>query len=260
MAHAKRELPGEVTTYQATSPLSPDSGSIGQQAINWAGFEADSNKNSSANFNNMEAEFVVPSVPSNSSYPGYSVGDPMDSFWGGLGGGERPGDPYLAQAGVLTVSQSTASYYFFTLTTYDYNTPDKRGPTIRPGDTAYVNVWYSNGYANYYLENVTSGTYQPFSDTDSNTGIDEDSFECVAEWPGGYGSPYLPKFGSMNYTGCDASYVGNNILNNMGYYNYYQDGDWCTNDAGTTERIQYPGSLSYGYEFTVTWENYCNAP
>lgn len=235
----------EATSRPAKSGvyLGPDT-SIGQKQGNWAGYYANSSANGGEQWQEIQSQWIVPSVPANSHYSDYWTGDPMDAFWTGLGGGGS--DQYIAQAGVLTVSESTPSYYFFTETTDTQSTPILEGPTIIPGNTAYVEVWYNGNYAEYFLENETSGSYQSFATYDYN--VDRNSIECVAEWPYIY-SAYLPNFGSMNFTACNAEVTGSGYFQNMSAFNYYQMGDWY---SGT--RLQYPDALSGG-SFKVVWQN-----
>ena len=138
-----------------------------------------------------------------------------------------------------------------TETTDTQSTPVREGPTISPGNTAYVEVWYNGNYAEYFLENATTGSYQSFATYDYN--VDRGSFECVAEYPS-LSSPYLPSFGSMQYTGCNAVVSNTGYMQSMSAYNYYQYGDWVDYN-GTTQRVQYPGALSGG-SFPIYWQNY----
>jgi hypothetical protein len=248
MKDARHELPGYISAPSA-SVVSP-AGQVGATPSSWAGFSAESSDNSGTPFTFVQGTLVVPSVQSDSSYGSYSVNDPMDAFWFGLGG-DTTAPSAIAQAGVLTVAQSTPSYYMFTETTAYQSTPNPRGPVVRPGNTIYVSVQYlsgSGGNVEYYLENESTGTYQDFIDT--NSGTDTASVDCVAEWPSSskYPEPFLPVFSSpMHYTSC----AGNGY--DMSYWNYIVDGDWCNNFS---ERIQYPGVLSGG-AFPVYWQNYC---
>ena len=106
MRAAKHEVT-KAPPVRANTTVTPNT-SIGQLQTTWAGYDANSNQNGNEQFSEAQAQWVVPSVPANSQYSGYSIRDPMDAFWTGLGGGAP--DQYLAQAGVLTVSQSVASY------------------------------------------------------------------------------------------------------------------------------------------------------
>lgn len=257
--HALKHYSNHLLTTPTAS--SPDAGTIGESRTNWAGYNANSASNGGDAFTAVETQFTVPAVQANSKYPSYGYGDPMDTFWAGLGGGytgNGDGTTYINQAGVETVSQSSPSYYF-TTELAGSSGPVREGPVIGAYDTAYAEVWYTdasggNAYVNFYLENDSSGAAQHFI---SATTFDEatDSFECAAEWPQiPQHSAYLPDFGNMSFSNCAARIGSGTVYHGISGFNYYQDGDWCFSGSTPEKRVQYPSALDDGF-WTVYWQN-----
>ena len=153
-------------------------------SAHWAPFSC-----SNVNYQHItwtESEWVQPSVSGNSAYSDYQNA-PTSSFWNGVG------ENYIIQAGADSIATSTPQYRFWT---EDYPQPTVwEGPTIRPGQTAYVYVqWNGDGTATYTLENLTTGDYSQFRNAAPYMEFTEADF--VNERVGPY---YLPEFADTQF-------------------------------------------------------------
>lgn len=255
MVHATTWEPGPAATSTPTT-VTPD-GAIGQERTNWAGYEANSDNNGGAQFTDALVQFTVPRVPANSHYTSYSPSDPMDAYWVGQGGVSEDGGA-LWQAALLAVSEQTPYYVF----AYEYAPVDVKAiritsVSITAGQTAYLEVWYTQNqgdYGHFWVENITTGHYADTPETQIEAPV-YDSFECVAEWPQGKGSAYLPNFGSMTFDSCSAAENGSHYFETINGFNYIQDGDWCSNFK---DRVQYPEALAAAGDFVVKYQAYNN--
>lgn len=252
MRHAKYEFLSPTLSASVSSGVVSPDGAVGQtQSPRWAGYYTTQGENSNSAFTAVIGEFVVPSVPANSYYGAYSTGDPMATFWAGLGGGEsgvsNAGE--LAQAGVLAVSQASPSYYFFTETSaLNQLVPVRLPLAVTAGDTVYIEVWYTSGEVHYYVNNLTTGGYTPVVHTDYT--VTSDSAECIGEWPYST-SAYLPDYNHTSYSACDMATNYWSSFPGVSSYNYYQVAQW---DSET--RMQYPGGLAAdGDSFELYWQN-----
>lgn len=148
MLHAKNEV----------SPKAVQGSTLGSFAgTNWAGYyDSEANNPTSSGpvpYDEVSGNWTVPTVPADNSTN--EVGS-----WVGLGGVNPTGD--LQQAGVISVASSPQSYYFFW---EDGAHPILQGPVVKGGDTVYVDIVYNTSTAQmtYYLENLTTGAYDPIS-------------------------------------------------------------------------------------------------
>lgn len=252
--------PEAVPTATHVAGLTQPLGAVGQDRTSWAGYEADSSYNAGSQFTDALAQFTVPSVPANGGYTSYSVSDPMDAYWVGLGGTSAAGGA-LWQAALLAVSESSPYYTFAYQYTVSTDTLPQRITTvpISAGQTAYIEVWLNSvgDYGHYWVENLSTGKYATDSANPThitNTQITS-SFECVAEWPQLAGSAYLPNYGSMTIDACEAATNYTSNFQVVNSYNYIQDGDWCSNFK---DRVQYPDALQGGGDFVVNYQPYNN--
>ncbi len=159
-----------------------------------------------------EGTWIQPSVPGNANYADVNwQSSPDASFWTGIGVSS------LVQAGVDSIATTDPQYRFWT---EDYpNSTVWEGPAISPGDSAYVYAEYiSSNDCYYFLEDITTGQYQPFNNSCPYDGYAAANF--INERVNGL---YLPDFGthatSGNYFGDSSNTYGlsssNNTINIM---------------------------------------------
>jgi hypothetical protein len=269
MEHERFEAGPPLSATQApNSSTAVSPAASGQEQGNWAGFDVQTNQNSSDIFTYATGQFVVPSISGNNLFSSYSLNDPMDAFWVGLGGSATSGSSVLfAQLGVLSVAQSTPKDYFFiedgnipidnSNGTPKYVQPYRFGPSISAGQSAYVAVWYPtiNGELNveFYLENITTGASQAAKFRITSPDITDHSAECVAEWPQNH-PYYLPDYGQTDFQNCEVSTNWETSLYNFPSFYYNQIGNWYDG-----VELQYPGALDVSH-FELYWKNYCATP
>jgi hypothetical protein len=118
---------------------------------------------------------------------------------------------------------------------------------IHANQTAYVEVWYEDPNAYVYYENINTGySYQLPSFYVAE--VNQDSAECIGEWPAGYGA-YFPNYGSMAFQNCETSVNGGTDLYGPSHFYYNQIGQWYNG-----VRVQYPGPLlTDGTSFDLYW-------
>jgi hypothetical protein len=152
LAHAK--------TYEAPDPICGTVIHTDQYWGNWAGHVAKQSQFSgNPAFTWSQSEWTQPAVAGNGNFSDSQWGvAPAASFWTGIGEYVGP------QAGVDSISTADPEYRFWTED--PPADPIYEGPTIRPGDIAYVFLHYhSDQTAYYFLENETTQTYQPFTNS-----------------------------------------------------------------------------------------------
>ncbi len=205
----------------------------------WAGYVAPRANYSDAAFTWSESQWVQPSVPANSNYTNWQDA-PTASFWDGIG------VTSLIQAGVDSISMNTPQYRYWT---EDYpNGSIYEGPAISPGQSAYVYLQYQgNQTTYYYLENVTTGHYQTFTNASPYVGSNAANF--INERLGGHG---LPKFGTANVS---QSYFGAAQTTHQLVSTKSTKYVMTSNCTSTGTVLSSPSSMdSYG-NFTQTWKN-----
>ncbi len=162
----------------------------------WAGHVVPHSYVTSSTFTWAESSWTQPSVPGNSNYSNFNYA-PDASFWTGLGVSS------LIQAGADSIATGTPQYRFWT-EDYPYEGTIWEGPIIRPGQTAYVYLFYEgNDQTYYFLENETTGVNVPFTNYTPDVGYNAANF--INDRVGGH---YLPNFGS---TGVSSNYFGNSF-------------------------------------------------
>ena len=186
-------------------------------------------------FTSVSSTWVQPSVPGNSLYTNYQTA-PAVSLWTGIGISS------LIQAGVDSIATATPQYRFWT---QDF--PQGviwEGPVIHPGDSVYVYVEYlGNSQSYFYLENVTTGFAQAFTNATPYVGYNAVNF--MLERSNGL---YLPKFATTsvvnNFFGAGNSAWPLTTLN---------DRYVMVNSCGTT--LSSASSVANDSSFTQTWLN-----
>jgi len=160
----------------------------------WAGHVVPHSYVTPSTFTWAESSWTQPAVPGNSNYSNYNYA-PDASFWTGLGVSS------FIQAGADSIATGTPQYRFWT-EDYPYEGTIWEGPSIRPGQQAYVYLQYQgNNETYYFLENETTGAPQPFTNYSPDVGYNAANF--INERVGTY---YLPNFGS---SGVSSNYFGN---------------------------------------------------
>jgi hypothetical protein len=159
---------------------------------------------------------------------------------------------------VLAVAQSSPKYYFFVedgnleanttpISTANYVQPVRFGPLITSGQSAYVEAWWVGSYLHFYLLNVSTGSYDPFSGNTTSIGITNDSSECIGEWPAS--TAFFPDYNRTDFQNCQTSINGQNSLINFSSLYYNQIAQWY---GGA--RLQYPGALDAS-QFELYWQS-----
>ena len=187
MQHAKHYVaPNPVASSIVHAP--PD-----HSGAPWSGYYIPSN---GMHFTSSQARWTQPAV-AGQNYSSLSNA-PDASFWTGIGMNN------IIQAGADSIATSTPQYRFWT---EDYpQSTILEGPTIRPGDLAYVNIQYNgNDTTTFYLENYTTGGYSSFTNSTPNVGWS--SGEFINEQPNT--SLPMPVYGSTSFAGAGA---GNNTV------------------------------------------------
>ncbi|MHB8263385.1 MAG: G1 family glutamic endopeptidase [Acidimicrobiales bacterium] len=204
----------------------------------WAGHVVPYNYVSSSTFTWAESSWTQPLVPGNSNYSNYNAA-PDASFWTGLGISS------LIQAGADSIATGTPQYRFWT-EDYPYEGTIWEGPTIRPGQEAYVYLDYQgNNQTYYFLENETTGSYQPFTNYTPDVGYNAANF--INERVLGY---YLPDFGS---TGVSSNYFGNS---SNGYQLTPNNDIWfmTSNCQSNGTMLSQPSGVDASGYFSQNWE------
>jgi hypothetical protein len=222
----------------ATSYSNPDpvQGSMQHAtSLNWAGHVVSNSLHGGVHFTTSAAFWTQPAVPADGQYTNYNDA-PDASFWDGIGAS------YLIQAGADSISTQQAQYKFWT-EDYPANTVWE-GPAIRPGDEAYSSVTYNgNNTAFYFLEDVTTGSYQSFTNSAPYVGYSAANFinERV-------GSHFLPNFGSAYFHAAQYGVSGGSIwtlTTSNTRYDMYTAGGTLESSGGSVDDLH--------AAFTVTW-------
>jgi hypothetical protein len=141
----------------------------------WAGFGAAASVNGRQGYNDVNADWTVQTH--DASADGHTVGD-----WVGLGGYLSSN---LIQAGVSVTSNSTPSYSFWFENIYSgcASCPPnfKATPSVTAGQDVYVDVTWVSPNAQYFLENLTTGSYATYYQTTSH----HDTLSAEGMWEDG---------------------------------------------------------------------------
>lgn len=250
---------GASRRLSAPSALVP-AGQVGNTGdINWFGYQVNSNSNGNATFDAVYGSWTVPAIAGNSHYGSFSApgswSDPSVAVWAGIGGGQGSSD--IVQAGTISTATTVPSYHFVTEDAgYPYpgpggEYPNPQGPVVYGGDTVYVQVSWSGGYGNFFLENESTGAAQSVSD--SYPYFQSVSAECEGEWPGvpggGY-EAYLPRFSNDTVAGCATSYDGSRYDSAISQMNYIRS--YLYNHANGS-LMAYPYSMQSNGNFVLHW-------
>jgi len=103
-----------------------------------------------------------------------------------------------------------------------YLQPYRFRPTISPGQQAYVGVWYSGYYVDFYLEHITTGASQATNLPVDADGITDHSAERVGEWPQNY-SP--SDYHQTDFQNCQVSTNWETPIHNLTSFYYNQLGE-----------------------------------
>jgi hypothetical protein len=154
----------------------------------WAGDAAPAAANGLSKITGSESVWTQPKVGNNSKYTNYNDA-PTASLWTGIGVYNGNSE---VQAGCDSISISTAVYKCWT-----EDLPQGlvwEGPSVRPGQQMFVSVQYSaGGEAEYYFENLTTGTAQSIVHNAPNVNFGAANF--ILERADGL---YLPNFGTIS--------------------------------------------------------------
>lgn len=171
---------------------------------NWGGYAAIGSNNNDVLYTETSANWIVPSVTANSSFPNsdYKTA-PAIALWTGIGGVNGSSD--VDQAGVASISTATPQYRFWYEDAPAFS-PQYEGPTVSPGDEIYVDVAFdtSNYTTDYFLENMTTGAYEPFdvSTPDWSDVASQSSADFIAENHSN-GLYAVPSFSATGFSNCD---------------------------------------------------------
>lgn len=207
----------------------------------WAGHVVPRSDYGGSYITQVESEWVQPKVNGDANYTNYQDA-PDTSYWAGMGASD------LIQAGADSINTSTPQYRFWTEDWPAQNTIWE-GPVIRPTDTAYVDVTYDgNNQATYFLENMTTGAYQSFTNAapDVGNGYADYINERV-------NNLYLPETGSV-YVSDNYFWQANGSFNQLtpGRDDVIVMTSNCTS-SGTV--LSQPGNLASDGSFYQQWEN-----
>jgi len=198
---------GSVRSFTSPQPVCGSTTHALVNSVNWAGHVARNSDYGGVHFTSSESTWIQPSVSGDSGFSIYQSA-PATSFWTGIGVSS------LIQAGADSIATGTPQYRFWT---EDYpNTTTWEGPVVRPGNEVYVYVGYvGSNQAYYYLENVTSGEVQSFTNAAPYVGYNAANF--INERIGTY---YLPRFGTttMSSNGFGSSSTNWSLTNTNDKY------------------------------------------
>lgn len=197
MSHAKKYTPLNVVYSNTTK---------GTYYNNlWSGYVAPSSSNNNIQFFQTNTEFILP------SYNGSNYDDP--AFWTGIGG--YNGSQDIVQAGADINATGTdekgnpiyggTTKYQFWIEDYPENVSYITGITIKPGDTLYINVEYSNGQSYALFEDETTGYYGTISFDGKY--YDGSSADAIYE---ATGAQYHGSWGNVNFISNTAYYNNSN--------------------------------------------------
>lgn len=168
---------------------------------NWSGYYNPADQNGGEPYNEVSANWTVPSVPSSGS------GNQLDA-WVGMGGVANTGgyqpqyDGYIEQAGTISTASDPATYRFV----WEYYTGSSsplhyQGPAVTAGDSVYVDITTNTSTleTTFFMENLTTNQY--FSTPPESTpGWSGNTADFEFEMPAG--DTALPKFPTTPFTGC----------------------------------------------------------
>ena len=218
MADAHTEVASTAATSSetATNMLTVSSSA---PLTNWAGWISIGSNNNNVVYTETSANFTVPNVSGSSSYTsGAYQSAPGLLLWTGMGGATGTStERSVDQAGVAAIQTSTPQYRFW-YEDYPYFSMVYHGPGIKAGQTAYVNVSFSSSsyVTTYYLENLTTGDYQPFAvrtpDWASTPYLSSADYVMEPKAKG-----LVTHFGSASYTACLS--IASGTLDSLGSSN-----------------------------------------
>lgn len=209
----------------------------------WAGHVVPSSYDGGVRFTWSQSTWVEPTVPGNSNYTNPATA-PTASIWTGIG------VTNLIQAGVDANSTSTAEYHFWT-EDFGYDQATYEGPAIRPGQLAYVHLWYmGNNVTEFFLENETTGNTQVFYNPTPAVGYNAANFIVERS-----GNLYLPQFNSVSVTGNDYGTKSNSYTLSSINNDRYEMTSNCT-FTGTV--LSEPSGVDNNGNFTHYW--YASSP
>jgi hypothetical protein len=231
--------------YSAPDPIPSSTYHTLEYSGNWAGHIVPNSDYGNVHFIWSESSWTQPAVSGNSNYTNYQDA-PDASFWTGIG------VTSLIQAGADSISTSTPQYRFWT---EDYPEASVwEGPIIRPGDTAFVEVYYNGNNTSYYfLENESTNSYQSFTNSSPDLGWRAANF--INERVNGL---YLPNFGSTNIYGNYFGDTSNSYqltpTNNIMFM--------TSNCQSTGALLSDPSGVDGSGDFSQNWKSsspYCNS-
>jgi hypothetical protein len=232
----------DARTYEAPDPLCSTNVHSPVYTGIWAGHVAPNTDFGNVNFTWSQSQWVQPSVLGDSSYPAWTDA-PDTSFWTGIG------ETSLIQAGADSIASSTPVYKFWT---EDYPAGTTwEGPAIVAGQSAYAYVEYlGNNKAYYFLENLNSGGYSPFTNAAPYVGWRDANF--INERVNGL---YLPAFSNVavtnNYFGTSTSTWG--LTSNFNQINVM-----TSNCLSSGSVLSYPSGVDSSGNFNQVW--YSSSP
>jgi hypothetical protein len=235
-------VPGTKPMESSNAPATGGGGFSAYTDQYWAGHQVPESNFGGTPISYAEAEWTVGKVSANSSYAvsgcrGFTA--PLIAEWAGLGDNIVDGSGDIIQSGTFSCSASASTYGFWT---EDFpNNPVFEGPAVSGGNEAYVQVSYNgNDTTTYFLENVTTGTAQVF--TNDSPYVDESTVEFILEHPGGDG-PAMPNYGTVDFSECE-------FVNGSGAYTLTTDNNKIIMDDGHGDSTT--GGVSNG-GFSVAW-------
>lgn len=224
----------------------------------WSGYVSSLSSSSSEFYNQVQVDYVEPTVKSSSGVSGNGV-------WIGLGG--TNGSTSLVQAGTAVELFDPNKHYawFECLGPGHHNPPQPiRGIDVNPRDKIHIYISFqaANGIFNWYVVNST--TEQALSDTpeyDSDIYFDGSTVEWIVERPlltyadgtSGYGE--LGDYGSVTFTNCKAMLNTSTSWIKLGDLSNVSSRKMTSNGSSSGRTLSSPGSIN-GDTFTCYWYNY----
>ncbi len=200
-------------------------------------------------YNGIQGQWQVPSVS-------HSTETSFSSLWPGLGSGSSSANQ-LVQAGTEQDYASGLLQRYFVwweiFPRYPYQQKLTNIP-VSPGQTVYIDITYSGGALHFFIENVTTGTADSFSE--SASGYSGNQAEWIVERTeqtslnGSYDPP-LANFGTMTFSGAQAERT-NGAWYGVGSLPHYFDTMYANG-----ERLAGPLGIGCGGTcYAVQWANY----
>ncbi|MCL6445729.1 MAG: hypothetical protein K6T83_20145 [Alicyclobacillus sp.] len=246
MVHAK------YFNQDLTFTSSDETADIQDYSSNWSG-KVDIN-DSTKDFSDVHATWVVPSVS------GTSSDNAEDVQWIGFGGYYSYSNGLL-QCGLDQKQNSSGGFTNqLWLEIWPYETMQYiNGAYVNSGDTLYVDMTYSKGVFNGYLEDETTGRVWRFSDSQPYVSIyyDGSTAEWIVERPSySYGYNPLADFGSVTFTsaGTNSASYGQHPIED-GTYTVSSE-EMTSNGTSSGTPLANASSMTTPSQFTDYWHNY----